>query len=254
MENTRMWGRGHPWRIVLAALIATACPLAACGHVHRHVLSDNHEMAMNLSLPPEAKIVRDESRGTIIFLKGPNLTRALEADPRFRELQAENQAEEIAKVFISAYSREFLLTDPFEELSVAMVTTDDLGLTHVKLRQVFKTIPVADSEIIVHLDRQQRVYLVNGRYHPTPDQLTLQPAISTTAAEAVVLENLEITGSDMPPRHVDLVIFPETAKGPRLAFCINISLRADEGWLFFIDAQSGEILEKRSLIRTSSDH
>jgi bacillolysin len=254
MENTRMWGRGHPWRIVLAALIVTACPLAACGHVHQHVLSDSHEMAMNLSLPSEAKIVRDECRGTILFLKGPNLSQALEADPRFRELQAENQAEKIAKVFISAYSREFLLTDPFEELSVAMVTTDDLGLTHVKLRQTYKTIPVADSEIIVHLDRDQRVYLVNGRYHPTPDQLPLQPAISPAAAEAVVLENLKITASDITPRHVDLVIFPETAKGPRLAFRINISLRADEGWLFFIDAQSGEILEKRSLIRTSSDH
>ncbi len=253
MENTRMRSRRRPWRIVFAALMITACPLAACGDMQPHVLSDNHEMVMNLSLPPEATIIRDETRKTIIFLKDPNLSKILETDARFRKLQAQNHAEEIAKAFISAYSKEFLLIDPLEELSVAMMTTDDLGLTHVKFRQVYKTIPVADSEIIVHLDRQQRVYLVNGRYHPTPDQVSMQPAISKAAAKAAVVDNLETTAADIILCDVELIIFPETEKGPRLAFRITVSIRADEGWLYFIDAHTGEILEKRSLVRTNAD-
>jgi Zn-dependent metalloprotease len=206
---------------------------------------------MKHSLPIDAKIIRDETNHTIIFLKGRNLSAALESDAHFSQVQAQNDAAAIAKAFIDAYREEFRLIDPVTELAAASVVTDDLGLTHVRFQQSYQEIPVSASEIIVHLDRDKHVYLVNGRYIPTPDHLNIQPHITLSDAQAVAAKHLERDRADCPRCVTNLIIFPKPGNGALLAFRVEALIRADEGWIYFIDAHSGLIIERQTSIRTS---
>lgn len=248
MENMSMRFPGRLRRVVFAVILIIGCSSAACGGMNQP-LSDSGNTAMK-SLPSDVKIIRDETNGTINFLKGRNLSATLESDAHFLKLQMDNNALEVSKAFIDAYCGEFRLIDPSRELAAISVIRDDLGLTHVKFQQVYQEILVSTSEIIVHLDRDNRVYLVNGRYIPTPDHLNIRPGITPTDAKAIVAKNLERDSIDCPRCTADLIIFPETGNGPQLAFRVETSVRVDEGWVYFINAHSGMIMEKQTTIRT----
>ena len=250
MENRHV---RFPWRlrrIVFAVILIIGCSSAACGGMNQ-TPSVSGNTSMMPSLPVDAKIIHDETNHTIIFLKGRNLSAALESDANFRQIQAKNDAVAIAKAFIDAYCEEFRLMDPVTELAAASVITDDLGLTHVRFQQIYREIPVSASEIIVHLDRDKHVYLVNGRYIPTPDHLNIQPHITLSDAEAVVAKHLERDHTDCPRCATNLIILPKPGNGTLLAFRVEALIRADEGWIYFIDAHSGLIIERQTTIRSS---
>ena len=207
---------------------------------------------MHPLLTPDATLLRDENNGTIIYLKGQKLSGILESEKHFRELRTKNNAAEIATLFITVLRHEFRITDPRNELVVTSVSTDDLGLTHVRFIQVYQRVPIAYSEIIVHLDRENHVYLVNGRYIPTPESLNTRPEITPAEAKDIVSSDLQKDVSDALREPLELIIFPQSETGARLAFRIEILMRVDEGWVYFIDAVNGKILERRTLIQ--ADH
>lgn len=238
----------HSRRIVFMVLMIVGCASTACGGLNQ-TPSGSVNTFMNQSLPKDAQIIRDETNDTITFLIGRNLSSAIESEACFRQFQENNDAEAIAKAFINAYREEFRLIDPHSELMAASVVTDDLGLTHVKLRQAFHDIPVSASEVIVHLDRENHVYLVNGRYVPTPQDLNVQPGITPSDAEAAAAKHLGRDPADCPQCETTLVILPKAGSSPQLAFRMEALIRADEGWIYFIDAHSGLIIERQTSIR-----
>ena len=198
----------------------------------------------DMALPSDAVIRRDVNNGTIIFLRGDNLSEGLEGDKNFRVLQSENLLAEIALAFLTAHRSVFKLMRPPDELTVSSATTDHLGLTHVRFQQVFKGIPVWASEIIVHLDQSNHVYLTQGRYIPTPVNVITCPVLSQEKALRIVAEKLEKTGLGCPRCRSELIIFTALDDGHRLAYRVLATPSVIEGWAFVIDAETGAILEK----------
>ena len=199
---------------------------------------------LDMPLPSDADIRRDENNETIIFLRGDNLSEGMEGDQNFRMLQSKNSLAEITLAYLTAHRSAFKLMRPSQELSVSSVTTDDLGLTHIKFQQVFESIPVWASEIIVHLNQANQVVLMQGRYIPTPENVATRPVLNEGQAFRMVAEDLKNIGPDCRNCRSELIIFAQSEGGPRLAYRVLAPLSVPEGWAYVIDAETGEILEK----------
>lgn len=199
--------------------------------------------SMDFPFPTDAQVRYDAKNKTVTFLKARNLSESLEQDTHFRELQAANQFSEIALTFIAAYRSRFQLQQPAQELTVQLVTTDDLGLTHIRLQQVFADLPVWSAELNVHLDRSNHVYLIQGRYIPTPSLLSTTPQITPEGAVQRAAAHLSLQ-SGCPGCRADLLIFPSADANPRLAYGVAVPVSLAEGWNIFVDAENGAILQK----------
>lgn len=201
--------------------------------------------------PDDAVIHRDTIHGTITLLKGKNLTRSLTDDNHFQKLQTEDRLEEIALMFLDVYRDEFRLDLPSDELIVTSVQTDTLGMKHVRFQQVFRTISVFACEITVHLNRSNHVYMVQGRYIPTPVRVNTCPVLNHQDAFRTVAKDLGGTATTCPGCRWELVIYTQPSGAPRLVYRVSAKPSLDRGWAYFIDAHTGEILKKQTIIKTS---
>lgn len=199
---------------------------------------------INKMLPSDAIIRHDVNNETIIFLRASNLSAAMEDDNEFRELQANNLSAQIALAFLTVHRSIFKLIRPYDELIVSSVDTDNLGLKHVRFQQVFKGIRVWACEMIIHLDRSNHVYLMQGRYIPSPVDVAVRPVLSEREAFGIVAAQLNNIGPDCRKCRSELIIFAQPEGKPRLAYRVLAGSGIAEGWAYVIDAETGDILEK----------
>ncbi len=238
------------------ALAVTACSVVQA-QPHRPLTipvkpTNSQQSAAVQPLPARAEIRRDPRLGTITFLKAPNLSERLEHDTDFAQLQANRQFGDLARAFIHVYRADFRLTQPADELRVQSVKTDNLGLTHVRLQQTFQDVPVWAAELIVHLNADAQIYLVQGRYIPTPHNLSSDPELTEQTALQRAADRLGRPLTECLKCQAALVIFAATGKAPRLAYRVLALLSVAEGWEVMLDAQTGEVLQKLSTIQSRS--
>lgn len=220
-------------------------------NMNNTISSKDSPQSAQMELPSEALIKYDKNNGTITYLKGENLSEALEKDEFFRGLQSRNMHADIAFAFLMAYRSSFKLMNPADELIIDSITTDDLGLTHIRFQHIYEGIPIWASEIIIHLDRSNHVYLFQGSYIPSPEDINTIPALTEDTAFRLVVENLRHKDFECAGCRSGLVIYPSSSNEmPRLAYRVTAAPSLSEGWTFIIDANTGEILEKLPTVHT----
>ena len=200
-----------------------------------------------MKIPSDYKIRRDNITNTITYLKG-DLTRELGENKDFELLRIDGSKEEIALAFISAYRSDFHLTDPRNELVVKKAETDDRGIHHLQFQQVYEGVPIRAAEINVHIKDENRVYLIQGRYIPTPENLDINPEIDLKRACAIVSDYLNL--SKAPDCKEERIIYVDSSKKPHLCYRIVAVSSPMKGWEVFVDANTGDIIEKLPVIRT----
>lgn len=199
---------------------------------------------------PQWDIVRDRITDTPIFIRNRSISPAAKRAPRFAGL-----ADEIAMDVIERHRDVFKLTEPRVELELTETFRDKLGHEHVHFQQQYRGLPIWGNEVVVHLDAGGFMSSINGRYNPTAGfTLSTEPVI--TADEAVQRVNdhlaqrvpiLPITGRfaelmnyDGPL--VDLqVVIDDLA--PRLTWKVEVRSNWRDRWVYFLDAQTGEIFD-----------
>ena len=200
--------------------------------------SSGSEIIEKPGLPPNADLRIDPVYKTILYLKGANLY-----SHKLRKISSEQSAQNTAISFINHYKTQFRLENPDKELRCISVSTDALGFVHVKYSQIFNGIEVWGKEINIHLDRSQNVNLVQGVYIPTPRHIVTTPVISSEAAVKIAEDVLKIKDSIRDPDQVNLIILAKSPEeGIRLAYKVQMP-----GWLIFVDAKSGEVLDRITL-------
>ncbi|MEN3026464.1 MAG: M4 family metallopeptidase [Chlorobiota bacterium] len=155
------------------------------------------------------------------------------------------------------------LAEPRRELELISVSTDELGMVHLRFQQVYAGIPVWGADLYVHLRQNGELVLVNGRYYPTPVGVPTQPKLSPaeaiehavaaveqiTAVEPLPEELLNLTGAEQA--RAQLVIFPHPPSGSlRLCYEVTLIANAVEKYLVFVDALSGEVVWRLLNTRT----
>lgn len=209
----------------------------------------DHFLSLNAKIPEGSTLRIDPRNETIIYWKGENLSAAMDDDKAFAKLRDGAHFPQMALAFISAHHKFFKLNIPFQELKPTSVTTDDLGYTHIKFRQVFETLPVLNAEIIVHLNPLNRVYLINGRYVPTPIDLSMSPEISKEEAVRRVSEHIADRASEVPEYVTERIIYAPEEGESLLAYQVTIhSNIISAAAIYVVDARTGEILAEFPIV------
>ena len=199
-------------------------------------------MRQEHSLPASAELRLDAANETVRFLRGKDLAASLEGDHAYARSREAGHYAEMAIAFIEAHRSTFRLEEPTAELSEKRVSSDAEGMTHVRLAQSYRGIPVFGAELLVHFRSADGIYLVNGEYLPTPTGLETRPSLSTDdALHFVATQHPELDGG-CSGCESELVVFGRDRAEPRLAYRVRVSVSLTEGWDYFIDAQNGTVL------------
>ena len=161
-----------------------------------------------------------------------------------------------ARDALAKYAGELKLTNPDDELQVVHTTTDAIGFVHTRFRQVYNSIPIWASELIVHFDRDGSLYAINGTYEPTPEEASVAPSLGEQEALNIVVADLESRNRWAPVSpevaqwlgmrdpEPELVLYPDADRGMRLAFQVSLHANLVEWYVYLVDAENGQILNR----------
>ncbi|MFH1279955.1 MAG: FlgD immunoglobulin-like domain containing protein [Candidatus Eisenbacteria bacterium] len=126
-----------------------------------------------------------------------------------------------------------------DELEVAFVRRG-LASEHVVLRRVAGGVPVEPGRLGAHFDKSGRLLYADVTLDPRPVSASKSAAVAASAAEAIAAEGL-VPGGEARTE----LVWRETGEGIRLAWRVDVSSEEPAGlWTSFVDASSGEILER----------
>ncbi len=170
----------------------------------------------------------NKGNGTVSFLKA-QLTGSLGQNVERSALQV-----------LDAHKDVLGLKVPTEEFVIHNTTQDELGMTHVRLSQHYRGIPVFGSEIVVHFNSEGSARSINGRYFPTTE-IEVTPSLSSQQAVEIATAKLSATPILRLPVTTALNIY---GKGRELHLVWKVVIPARHpwgNWTYFIDAHSGEV-------------
>ena len=208
------------------------------------------------------KSIDNFDRSPIELPKGLTASRIENGLPRWIEgalptsFKAVKTTEERALQYVAAIGKAMNITNPSEEFDITTVETDDIGQTHVRMRQKLDDVPVYGSAVIAH-EVNGKIQRLNGAYFPTPSVKTLIPTLSATAAHANVRTVLSAKKpfSDFTEeqKHYiggeqlrsSLVIFHKNddPTAERLAYHVVAYPNVLHRYEYLVDAENGAILD-----------
>ncbi len=224
--------------------------LSQPGCAHSSAGADKHNKEAGfVTTPKEAKLdnatIHYRDNGTPSLIKGDNLSYALDGEPGFQKLKKESMYMEIVYRFLESQRGLLMLNDPRSELKKTKLTVDDMKFKHIKVQQVVNDFPIWGREIIIHLNRDNEVYMVNGNIEPsvninTTPKLTNQEAVKR-ALKAVPggPEGWHAAGSEIQ-------VFFTKSDAPCLVYVVTLVKGIANREYYFIDAKDGTFLHKIS--------
>lgn len=155
-------------------------------------------------------------------------------------------ARDIAAAFISENSSLLKLNNAAQELRLFSETAEPTGKKHLRYQQQFQGLDVWGQQLSLHLEKDG-IYLVNGRYAPTPAISNTTPSVTPEAASLVAKKEFgSLAAETSTPQ---LIIYADH-KPALLAYKLELTEGINQRWIYIIDAQTSKILNKISGIHT----
>ena len=158
---------------------------------------------------------------------------------------------------LNDYCDLFAMTDPSIELRLTDIQSSLTG-RHVRFHQYYNGIEVYGAVVSVHTNRTGQIRVIHSNYFP---RINISTAASLTPEGAINIAIAETGAFDLrKPPHASLVIFPNRDAGQigdytnayRLAYRTIVHSRQPiASWEYIIDANTGEPLYRRSLLRSA---
>lgn len=156
---------------------------------------------------------------------------------------------------LNDYCDLFAITNPNIELRLTDIQSSLTG-KHVRLHQYYKGIAVYGATISLHTNHSGQIRVIHNNYYP---EINISTTASLTPEGAIDIAIAETRAFNLrkPPR-ANLVIFPNPNAGQigdytdayRLAYrAIVHSHQPLASWEYIIDANTGEPLHRRNLLR-----
>jgi len=171
--------------------------------------------------------------------------------------RSENSTLQACYSFMTDVKKAMRIKDPENEFTEIDSWNDDLQIQHIKMQQFYEGLKVYGGQVILH-GSEGSINRINGTYFPTPSLTDL--VAKTTAEEAVALVvndiktvtsfaelNSSVTGFlDYDGPTTELIVYHNSRDltSEKLAWFVTIRPNVIEHWYYFIDAKTGEILEK----------
>lgn len=240
-------GNGNRYEIKLPEVSVPASNEAAA-YLFNPSLDNLRPVNYSLKGSP-LKITAKDAKGKPVFVKGvlPNSSsRGLSAN---------------IDDYLTTLAPSMSIKEPKEEFRTSATFTDQEGYNHIRMGQYYKGVKIWGSEIILH-EKNNVVEMMNGRYAATPVNMDITPAITSdnalvTAKHDVAqineinnLSSKELMLIGGKQFDSELVIYKKNLDDDQssLAWHIVIVPNLRARWEYFVDAKSGEIIEKHSLL------
>jgi Zn-dependent metalloprotease len=170
-------------------------------------------------------------------------------------------AENLAWEYLENAAPLMKIKEPTNEFTLISAQDDELGMTHVKLQQQVKGVPVYGAYVMVHGQNQNYDFL-NGTYFPTIDLDKTTPSFDTQMSKNIVRNEL-----GEKPDYSDnikllfenynddskLVVYPYE-NNFYLAYHVSSYKNIVERWEYFIDAITGKVINKYQSICKFHNH
>ena len=160
-----------------------------------------------------------------------------------------------ARQCLNDYCDLFAMTDPNIELRFKKIQNSLTG-SHVRFHQYYKGIEVYGAAISVHINNSGRIRVIHSNYFP---KINISTAASLAPEGAI---NIAINASGAfdlrRPPQVSLVVFsnPNTGQASDYTDAYRLAYRTVvhfgqplSSWEYIIDANTGELLHRRSRLR-----
>lgn len=155
----------------------------------------------------------------------------------------------VARKFLHQNRALYKLENPDQELAVVREDIDRLGKRHVRLMQTYAGIPLWGHEVAVHLERDNSVYMVNGHSAPTPTGVDVTPLLTANQASQRATRHLK--AAQAAKTSTQLVFYTPEHGRPTLTYKVDVVAGLDQSWQYFVDANSGMVLNRISNIHTA---
>lgn len=192
------------------------------------------------------KVTRDSETGSVLMIE--NLAKS---NPNAR-VSIQTQA----STFLSEAKKLLKIENPAQELEMISMENDEQGKTHIRLQQKFNNIPIYGGEMWLH-SNGEKIETLNGRNFPTPNLSSTTPSFSEEKAIDFAMQDVRkyaivqqngVMGKLLKQKDnsAELIIYHKDDKpdNEHLAYHLTIKPNMLERWVYFIDAQSGEVLDK----------
>jgi vibriolysin len=141
------------------------------------------------------------------------------------------------------------------ELSSKRVLKDQRGMTHERLSQSHRGVPVFGAQAIVHMKADGTIDSITDRLVRNL-KLDTTPSLRAEEAKAIAIANVGGWRAVAGDPQVDLQILPDSVHGARLTWRVQLELAESEGPskpVLFIDANSGEEALKFDKVKTQKN-
>ncbi|WP_394840082.1 M4 family metallopeptidase [Pendulispora rubella] len=164
-------------------------------------------------------------------------------------------AKEATFAFLSRFRERYNMRDPAGQFSVTREHRDELGMTHVRLQQVERGIPVQNAEMMAHYDDSGALRSIDSNFVAGLDAVDIVPAFDAARALLRAREELRSVAAGQEARiwtAPELVIHAMDGATPTLAY--HVVLRTDLPALhrmdYLFDAHTGDVLRAFDDIET----
>ncbi len=164
---------------------------------------------------------------------------------------------QLAQEWLATFAPVMKIGEPVREFSLSRYETDELGMRHLRLQQMYRGVPVWANELYVHLDAGDRVYAVNGCYAPAPSGIdTDRTGITPEEAIRQCRLHLATQGllADIPAGMTRFLSFstPSAQKAvwidgegdAHLVWQVDLYASIRDWFTIMVDATTGEVLHR----------
>jgi bacillolysin len=155
--------------------------------------------------------------------------------------------------FLEAVKNEIPVKDIKKSFSIESTNTDAMGNQHVRLKQSLNGVEVYGGELIAHI-KQSSVKTLNGHLENLLKPINTTPKILETKAVEIAMNELAkvtsvqeagLTGSLLKMQRNEASLLLYNHRGElKLAYELVLRPNILERWVYFLDANNGEVLEQ----------
>jgi bacillolysin/thermolysin len=164
--------------------------------------------------------------------------------------------DKIARTFLAQHAGLFGIDEQHADLQLLGIEKDALGFRHFRYQQMHRGLPVFGQQLVVHA-KDDRITSVGGRTTPNiPDaEPRLVGAEATRRALTATRQGIVADGTDAPELRAigeqQLGWFTLEDGTPKLAYEVIVGALEDQRWQMYVDASTGDVLDKWSLVHSA---
>jgi Zn-dependent metalloprotease len=192
--------------------------------------------------------------GTPAYIGGLDKVSMLRSSDNMRSLTPnEDITKNRAEVFFTKYAGVLKLANPIQELKLTKSQKDEIGQTHSRYLQSYKGIPVWGAGLILHMNDQGDVTSMDGKYIPSPSNLSTKPGIDAESATLVAEQTVLLDAQVPTDSTSQLVIYADEKNStPALAWEITLDISITEQWVVLVNAVTSKVILSFNNIHTNN--